>query len=389
MKPPAKNTLIVVIGGVALTAALFLPLFLLQKIPQAGELVENSLLPASSVKNLKEASWYTQLANGLVQCNLCPNNCLLKPSQRGLCKARENINGKLYALNYGLPVSVHLDPIEKKPFFHFLPGSEAFSLAAAGCNFSCLNCQNWQISQQPPESFSVDYLTPEQVVQAAFDSGAKVIAYTYSEPISFYDYMLDIAKLAKQAGLKNVMVSNGYINPEPLKELLPYLDAVKIDLKGFSEDFYQKITGGKLQPVLETIKIIKNSGKHLEITNLLIPGENDSEKEIRAMVKWLKENVGEDTILHFSRFHPDYKLQNLPPTPVETVEYARQIALEEGLKYVYTGNIYFPEGEATFCPDGSIGIKRQGFFVMENNLKNGKCPDGTAIPGIWVDNNLE
>ncbi len=381
MTNQTKNILIVVFGGIILTLVLFIPVFVLPRIPQAQNLVEESL--PKSAEGLKEAMWYTKLTDGTVQCNLCPNNCLLKPGGRGLCKVRENIGGQLYALNYGQAVSIHVDPIEKKPIFHMLPGAKAYSISTAGCNFSCLNCQNWQISQRYPEDFDVEYFSPKQVVQAALDSGSRAIAYTYNEPVVFYEYMSDTAKLAREAGLKNVMVTNGYINQQPLKELLPYLDAIKVDLKGFTEDFYQKITGGKLQPVLDTIKTIATSNKDLEITYLIIPGENDKEDEIREMVKWLKKNIGEDTILHFSRFYPEYKLKNLPPTPVESVIRAREIALKEGLKYVYTGNIYFPEGEATYCDDETIAIKRQGFFVTENNLVDGRCKDGTVVPGVW------
>lgn len=339
---------------------------------------------SQDTSNLKEAAYWEPIAGGSVQCNLCPNRCLLAEGQRGLCKVRQNIGGKLYNLAYGKVVSMHLDPIEKKPFFHFLPGSQTYSLATAGCNLSCLYCQNWEIAQNFPEDVKSEFMSPEEVVAEAKKSGAQSIALTYSEPIAFYEYMLDIAKLAKQKGIKVVVVSNGYINEEPLKELLKYIDAIKIDLKGFNDDFYQRFIGGHLQPVLESLKIIKQSGVWLEIVNLLIPGENDSEQEIKAMSQWLKDNLGDEVPLHFSRFYPMYKLQNLPPTPEETVKRARQIALEVGLKYVYTGNIDDPESWATYCPkSGQAAIKRAGYFVEENNLKNGTCPDGEKIPGVW------
>jgi pyruvate formate lyase activating enzyme len=378
-KESKARQILLISGGVILfTLLLFLPFYFFRKSP---ELEQKVLTNLSS--DFKEASYYEALENGIVKCELCPNNCLLKPGQRGLCKVRENQGGKLYALNYGKLVAIHIDPIEKKPIFHLLPGSTAYSVAAAGCNMSCLNCQNWEISQSYPEDLSYQSLSPEAVVEAAIQSKSQSIAYTYSEPVIFYEYVYDIAKLAQEKGLKNVMISNGYINPKPLADLLPYLDAIKIDLKGFNEDFYQKVTGGKLQPVLDTIKQIKASGKLLEITYLIIPTLNDSEDEIRSMAKWVKENVGADAILHFSAFHPDYKLKNLPATDSEAVKKARQIALSEGLKYVYTGNIYFPEGETTYCHDGSIAIGRQGFMVTGNNLINGQCQDGTIIPGIW------
>lgn len=331
-----------------------------------------------------DSRYYQKLGNGMVQCFLCPNQCILSPGQIGLCRARKNIEGELYSINYGKIASLHVDPIEKKPFFHFLPGSKAFSIAAPGCNLRCLYCQNWQIAQIFPWEVKTIELTPEELVNKALESGAESIAYTYSEPTAFFEYMLDTAKIAREKGLKNVVVTAGYISPEPLRELCQYVDAIKVDLKGFNEEFYRKITGARLQPVLEALKIIKEEGVWLEIVNLLIPGENDSEPEIRAMVKWIKENLGEDVPLHFSRFHPMYKLQNLPPTPLETIIRAREIALKEGLKYVYTGNVYYPEGEATYCPEsGQIAIQRERFFVVKNNLKEGLCPSGEEIPGVW------
>ena len=344
----------------------------------------NNSSQALDTSSLREAAYYEELAGGAVRCNLCPNNCLLAEGQRGLCKVRQNIGGKLYNLVYGKVVALHLDPIEKKPFFHFLPGSQSYSLATAGCNLTCLYCQNWEIAQNFPEDVRAESISPEQVVAEAKKSGAQSIALTYSEPIAFYEYMLDIAKMARPQGIKVVVVSNGYINEEPLRELLKYIDAIKIDLKGFNEEFYQRIVGGRLAPVLESLKIIKQSGVWLEIVNLLIPGENDSEQEIKAMSQWIKENLGEDVPLHFSRFYPMYKLQNLPPTPEETVKRARRLALEVGLKYVYTGNIDDPESWATYCSkSGRVAIKRIGYFVEENNLINGACPDGEKIPGVW------
>lgn len=227
-------------------------------------------------------------------------------------------------------------------------------------------------------------MSPEEVVEDALRSGSESIAFTYNEPIIFYEYMYDIAKLAKEKGLKTIVVSASYINPEPLRELLKYIDAYKVDLKAFDNNFYQKFTGGSLEPVLETLKIIKEQGIWLEIVNLLIPGENDSEEEIREMAKWIKENLGDDVPLHFSRFSPMYKLQNLPPTPLETVVRAREIAMEQGLKYVYTGNVVYPKGETTYCPEsGEIAIERQGYMITTNNLIDGRCPSGEEIPGIW------
>lgn len=336
-------------------------------------------LPATACQ---EAWFYEKLDGGRVQCQLCPNRCILTEGQRGLCKVRENQNGKLVSLVYGQPVTIHVDPIEKKPFNHFLPGSTAYSIATGGCSLSCKYCQNWDIAQRFPEDLKSINMPPEKVVEEALKSGAKSIAYTYSEPMVFYEYLYDTAKLAHERGLKNVVVSSGYVNPEPLKKLLPLLDAIKIDLKGFSEDFYQEIVGGHLQPVLDNLKIIKEEGTWLEIVNLLVPGKNDNPEEIKKMCEWLKNNLGPDVPLHFSRFHPEYKLQNLPPTPEETVKNARQICLDVGLHYVYTGNIIDPEGQTTYCPTNKKPlIVRQGQTVLENHLDEGLCD--VEVPGVW------
>ncbi|MCD6270981.1 AmmeMemoRadiSam system radical SAM enzyme [bacterium] len=336
-------------------------------------------------EDLHEAMYYEVLEGKIVRCNLCPNRCILSPGQIGNCRARKNIDGKLYSLVYGKIAAKHLDPIEKKPLYHFLPGTKAYSIATTGCNLRCKFCQNWQIAQVFPWEVKTIDMTPEQVVEEALKSGAQSIAFTYTEPVVFYEFMLNTAKLAKEKGLKTVMITSGYINPEPLKNLLKYLDAVKIDFKGFSDKFYQKMTMGHVQPVLDAMKIVKESGKWLEIVNLIIPGENDSDEDIRNLALWVKENLGEDVPVHFTRFHPDYKLLNTPPTPIETLKRAREIAMEVGLKYVYTGNVYDPEGSTTYCPESrEVAIKREGFFVIENNLdEEGKCPSGEKIPGVW------
>jgi len=365
----------------------FAIIFLIAIVGLAGYLIfsrEKGVKQANNTESFYQAKFYDKLSNGMVQCGLCPNRCILAKEQIGLCKARKNIDGELYSLNYGNVAAQHVDPIEKKPFFHFLPGANAYSISTTGCNMRCSFCQNWNISQVFPWEVQTTKMTPEQVVDDALNNGSEIIAFTYNEPIVYYEYVFDVAKLAKEKGLKTVIVSNGYINPEPLKALLPYIDAYKVDLKAFKEEFYTKFTGGHLAPVLETIKTIKNSGVWLEIVNLLIPGENDSEQEIRDMAKWIKENVGDDVPLHFSAFHPEYKLQDLPPTPPETLIKARQIAMSEGLKFVYTGNIIYPEGETTYCPNSKqIAIQRQGYMISQNNLVDGKCSDGEIVPGIW------
>ncbi len=333
---------------------------------------------------LHEAMWYEKLAGGLVHCQLCPNHCRLPKGQIGLCRVRKNVGGTLYSLSYGQIAAVHVDPIEKKPFFHVLPGREAFSLATPGCNLRCLFCQNWEISQAYPWEVRTAPMTPEEVVAAALRSGAPAIAFTYSEPTIFYEYMLDIAKLAKEKGLKTLVVSAGYIEPEPLKALLPFIDAYKVDFKAFDSQFYADLTGGSRDPVLRTMKIVHESGVWLEVVNLLVTGKNDGAEEVRALARWVKENLGADVPLHFSRFHPMHKLMNLPPTPVERVVRAREIALAEGLRYVYTGNVPAAEGDSTYSPKtGQIVIERKGYFVVRNELQDGVAPDRTAIPGIW------
>ena len=358
-----------------------LPIFVFVAILISSILFLSSQKPIETT-NLKEAMYWKPLGGGMVQCLLCPRKCILRPGQRGVCRVRQNIAGKLYSLSYGHPVAIHLDPIEKKPLFHFLPGTKAFSLATVGCNLRCLYCQNWEISQASPEKFEIGYHSPEEIVQMALNSGAKSIAYTYTEPTVFYEYMIDIARLARKAGLKNVVISAGYINPEPLKELCQYVDAIKIDLKAFNNDFYRQFVGGELQPALETLKTIKKQGVWLEIVYLVIPGENDSPTEIRQMCQWILKNLGPDTPLHFLRYFPAFKL-NLPPTPPETVKRLRQIAIEQGLNYVYTGNLGDETTESTYCPNGKVAIKRKGYFIEEINLKNGRCPEGQLLPGVW------
>ena len=333
------------------------------------------------------AQYWQRVTGSVVQCLLCPRKCVLAAGQRGACTVRINKDGKLYTLGYGNPVATHIDPIEKKPFFHVAPGESVFSLAVAGCNMRCIFCQNWQISQSRPDETQNYYLPPEDAVKKAIESNCKFIAYTYTEPTVFYEYMLDIAKLAREKGLKNVMHSCGYINPEPLKELLKYMDAVNVDLKGFSEEYYARASAGaQLKPVLETLKTIKHEGVWLEITNLLIPGLNDDPAKIKEMCLWIKENLGDDVPLHFSRFMPAYRLENLPPTPIEKLEEARRIAKGVGLKYVYIGNTPGHEGENTYCPNcGKMIVKRMGYRILENDIKDRKCKFcGYAIAGRWT-----
>jgi pyruvate formate lyase activating enzyme len=334
----------------------------------------------------KLSPYFTSLERGEIQCELCPHRCRVAKGKRGLCRVRENRDGKYYSLVYGNPCAVHLDPIEKKPFSHVLPGTTSFSLATAGCNFQCKFCQNWEISQAFPEDVYSYDVPPELIVSRAKEIGARSVAYTYVEPMIFYEYMSDISLLAKKAGLLNVTHSNGFINPAPLKNLCKVLDAVNIDLKGFTENFYRELCGGELSPVLETLKTLKKEKVHLEITTLIIPTKNDEMSVIKEMCVWIKKELGEDTPIHFSRFYPLYKLKTLPPTPVSTLEMAREVALSAGLEYVYVGNIPGHAGENTFCPKcKKMVIQRTGYMVGEIHLKDGKCRYcGKPISGIWV-----
>jgi len=343
------------------------------------------IAPLLAEQQLKEALFYQKLDHKTVQCQLCPRRCIIPNGRRGFCGIRENRDGTLYTLSYAKAVAIHIDPIEKKPLFHFLPSSTAFSLATAGCNLKCKFCQNWEISQAKPEEVEYNYIEPIELVKKVKASGCPTIAYTYTEPTIFYEYMLATAKLAKSAGIKNIMHSNGYINEEPLKALAKYLDAANIDLKGFSDDYYSKMTEGTLEPVLKSLKILKEEGVHLELTNLVLSGYNDDPDSIIKMCLWIKENLGPDTPLHFSRFFPMYKLMHLNPTPAETLEKARQIALDCGLKYVYIGNLAGHPAENTYCPKcKKILIERRGYFIVQNNIKDGKCKFcGEKIAGVW------
>ena len=334
----------------------------------------------------KLSPYFTPLDGGDVQCELCPHRCRVSKGKRGLCKVRENRDGKYYSLVYGNPCAVNLDPIEKKPLFHVLPGTTSYSLATVGCNFQCKFCQNWEISQASPEDVYNYDVPSEVIVKNAKEIGARSIAYTYVEPTIFYEYMVDIAQLAKKTGLLNVTHSNGFINPTPLRNLCKVLDAANIDLKGFTETFYHELCGGELKPVLETLKILKQEKVHLEITNLIIPTKNDDMPLLKEMCLWIKKELGADTPIHFSRFYPLYKLRALPPTPVSTLERTRAVALSSGLEYVYIGNVPGHEGENTFCPKcKKMIIQRTGYMVGTVNLNAGKCKYcGKPISGIWA-----
>jgi len=332
---------------------------------------------------MKEAMYWKNVKDKIVQCELCPRMCVIKESKKGDCGVRKNVDGRLMSLVYGEACSAGVELIEKKPLFHFIPGSRTFSIATVGCNFHCLHCQNWGISQANPEEYPSEKLTPEEIVKKAIATGSRSISYTYTEPTIFYEYMIDTARIAKENGIKNVMVSNGYINEKPLKELCKYIDGANIDIKG-NDNFYKEVCGvNERKSVFDTLKILKKKGVWIEITYLIIPTYNDNKKDIEEVCKWVRENLGKETPLHFSRFFPMYKLKEIDATPRETLEMAKEIAIKY-LDYVYVGNIFTEGGEDTVCPKcGKVVIKRRGYDVAENKLKNGECPCGYKIAGVF------
>jgi len=327
-----------------------------------------------------------------VQCELCPKNCVISPGQSGECRVRVNIDGVLRTVVYGYPCSINVDPIEKKPMAHFLPGTGILSIATVGCNLHCRFCQNWEISQANPEEtpaifYSREKLfwSPQDLVDITKKAGCPSLAYTYTDPIVYYEYTYDTAKLAREAGIRNVLVTAGYINEEPWKRLLKFIDGANIDLKGFTDEFYINVCSATLKPVLNALILAKANGVIVEVTNLIIPTLNDKPEEIRQLCRWMKANLGGETPLHFSRFFPRHKMLNLPPTSTETLDLARTIAVEEGLEHVYIGNIASKEGQNTYCPGcKSLLVERSGYTILQNKLKDGTCPKcGRAIYGVW------
>jgi pyruvate formate lyase activating enzyme len=332
-----------------------------------------------------EARFYTRLDGGGIRCELCPRHCVVTDLERGYCGVRENRSDTYHTLVYGLPCAANVDPIEKKPLFHFYPGTDAFSLATAGCNCNCKFCQNWDISQSRPEHTQNIQLSPESAVRFCVERGVPTIAYTYSEPIVFYEYMYDIAEIGRKKSVRSVMITGGYIEKEPLAQLLPHIDAVKVDLKAVREAYYRDVVRAELQPVLDGLIQIKESGVWLEIVYLVVPTLNDSFDELRDLARWIKTNLGADTPVHFSRFYPQYLLENLPPTPRKTLEQAYEISRAEGLNFVYLGNLRGHPAESTYCPScGKLLIERQGYRIGQYLLKGNKCPDcERVIPGLF------
>ncbi len=325
---------------------------------------------------IKEAMFYEKLDNKKVHCKLCAQSCKISSGKRGFCRVRENRDGTLYTLNYNMVSSEALDPIEKKPLYHFYPGSAVYSLGSIGCNFRCKHCQNWTISQVDVDTSQSREISPETAVSRALQFGASSIAWTYNEPTIWYEYTYDCARLAKEAGLATVYVTNGYITPEALEKISPYLDAFRVDFKAFNNEFYRKMASARLEPVLEATKLAHELGMHIEVVNLVIPTHNDDPEELRAMSRWIYENLGADTPIHFTRFHPYYQLTDVPPTPLETLEMAYDIAKEEGLHYIYIGNVPGSGKENTFCPEcNQLLIKRGMFDTEEYNItEDNACP---------------
>ena len=333
----------------------------------------------------KPARFWSMLPGNAVQCELCFRNCIIAEGERGYCRVRENRAGRLYTLVYGRPAGFDLATVEKEPLYHVLPGHRNLGVFTAGCNFRCSFCHNWHVATKSPEEVRSLRLSPEELVDKARENGVRSISFTINEPTVFYEYMYETAALAREQGLLTLFHTNGAMNPEPLRQLLRHMDAVCVDLKGFTAEFFSKTSFSQLDPVLETLEVVKESGVWFEIVNLLIPTLNDDPEQTREMCRWIKENLGADVPVHFNRFFPAYRLTRLPPTPVETLERARAIALDEGLRYVTIGNVPGHEFNSTYCPEcGATLVRRVHFSVLENNIEDGSCGScGHQIPGLW------
>ena len=323
----------------------------------------------------KEAILYEKVDNAL-NCKICQRRCIISPGKTGFCGMRENVDDKIYSLNYAAVSSAAVDPIEKKPLFHFYPGSMVFSLGSVGCNFRCRHCQNWGISQAELENIPTRDMLPKDAIRLTKEYECKSIAWTYNEPTMWFEYTLDSAKIARKEDIKTIYVTNGYMSEESFQEIKPYLDAANIDLKGMTEKFYQDLCEARLEPVLDTIVRMHDAKIHIEVTNLMIPGYNDSDEDIRSLVKFMADEVGVEVPLHFTRFFPQYQMQELPPTEIKYLEKAYKIARDAGMKYVYIGNVPTADGENTYCPEcGETVIQRDGFSVMSDKIKETrKCP---------------
>lgn len=353
-------------------------------VPLAMVFLTAGRIPGDSGQ-VHPARHWQKMENNSVQCLLCPRRCVLKEGQVGYCRVRKNFGGQLASLVYGRPVAANVDPVEKKPLYHFLPGTRTFSLATVGCSMRCLFCQNWDISQAEPSDFKAEYIPPDRIVQSAWEKTCPSISYTYSEPAVFFEYLYDISALARKSALRNVMVTSGHINPGPLAELCSVLDAANVDLKGFSDLSYRRMANTRLAPILEAVMVLRRKGVWLELGYLVIPSINDSREEISSLCRWVADSLGADVPLHFLRFFPQHKLSHLPPTPPASLDTAYALARRHGLNYVYIGNIPGHRANHTYCHKcGKLLIERRGYFIERNLMQDGRCPHcGQRIPGVW------
>ena len=340
--------------------------------------------PTALPAGAQPAQWW-DAAGGFVHCRLCPHRCVLADGDRGFCRSRAVLDGTLYTLVYGRPCSVHVDPMEKKPLYHFLPGRQILSLATAGCNLRCRNCQNWEISQARPGDVESADLAPEAVAGYAARQQIPAIAYTYTEPIVFYEYARATAVAARERQIRNVLVTAGYIEEAPLRQLCPEIDAANVDLKSFDEEVYRELVGGHLKPVLRALEIMVDEGVWVEVTRLVVPGHSDDDDDLRRQFDWMARHLGPGTPLHLSRFHPAFQMQSLPPTPVEVLDRAHGLARDAGLHYVYVGNVPGHGSQNTVCPHcGRTAIERRGYQITRNDVTaDGRCPCGDPIAGVW------
>ncbi|MEW6376701.1 MAG: AmmeMemoRadiSam system radical SAM enzyme [Thermodesulfobacteriota bacterium] len=333
----------------------------------------------------RKTLFFKKGGNNLIQCELCLRQCLIPEGRRGFCRGRENRAGELRSLVYGRPGGLQIDPIELEPMYHMVPSHKNLCVYTASCNFRCKHCHNWSISQSPPENIKTLNYSPKEIIEETLRNGCKSISHSINEPTVFYEFIYDIIREAKKKGLLTLCHSNGGMAKAPMLELLKFMDAVTVDLKSFNPKFYQEISEARLEPVLETLKTIKEANKHLEIVNLIIPTLNDHRDDIKKMSKWIIENLGRDVPLHFTRFSPSYKMKHLPYTPIQTLEEARSLAISEGIRYVYVGNVVGHPANSTYCPKcGNKLIERTHFIVLKNYVKKGFCPFCNGkIPGIW------
>lgn len=356
--------------------------------PDVGSPPDDAVPPefAEAGDGTRQSPWFREAVDGTLECTLCPHRCRIEPGQRGICRVRMNRDGVGHTLVYGTPALVQIDPVERKPYFHVTPGRRALSISTAGCPLKCSFCEVWDMALVDPEEVQTYDLPPQRIVEHARANEVHAISYAFGEPVAYYEYVHDTAKLAKEAGMMNLVHTSGYIAEEPLAALVDKLDAVNLDVKSIDPEFYRRRCGGELRVVQDTARRLKRSGVHIEVTNLVIPTLNDDESSIRGLAQWIIDELGPDTPLHLARFYPLYQLRNLPPTPVSTLENARAVARDAGVRFVYIARVDGHEAEDTYCPScGEVVIDRLGFVVEEMRLEDGRCPRcGTSIPGRWV-----